>query len=218
MTQVLIVEDQKMAQENMEAVIKASENYTLAGIIPNAADAELFCMRGGVDLILMDVCTARDESGIEACAIIKKKFPKIKIIIVTSLAEHTFIEMARAARADSFWYKDASHGELIIVMDRTMSGERIFPDKTPEVKLGLTTSYELTRFEFDVLRALMQSTSDEDAANMLGCTKANIRWHVSRILEKTGYRTRTELLIAIAQKNLIIVTPDKKIGKENSQS
>ena len=215
MINVLIVEDQKMAQENMEFIINASESYNLAGIITNAADAELFCMRGGVDLILMDVCTARDESGIEACAIIKKKFPKIRIIVVTSMAEHTFIEKARAARADSFWYKDASHGELITVMDRTMAGERIFPDKTPEVKLGLTTSYELTRFEFDVLRALMQSTSDEDAANMLGCTKANIRWHVSRILEKTGYRTRTELLIAIAQKNLIIVTPDKALDEEN---
>ena len=214
MNNVLIVEDQKMAQENMEFIINASDSYTLAGIITNAADAELFCMRGGVDLILMDVCTARDESGIEACAIIKKKFPKIKIIVVTSMAEHTFIEKARAARADSFWYKDASHYELITVMDRTMAGERIFPDKTPEVKLGLTTSYELTRFEFDVLRALMQSTSDEDAANMLGCTKANIRWHVSKILEKTGYRTRTELLIAIAQKNLIIVTPDKALNEE----
>ena len=45
MNRVLIVEDQKMAQENMESIISASENYTLAGIIPNAADAELFCMR-----------------------------------------------------------------------------------------------------------------------------------------------------------------------------
>lgn len=214
MTNVLIVEDQKMAQENMEAIIKTNENYTLAGIIPNAADAELFCMRGGVDLILMDVCTARDESGIEACAVIKKKFPKIKVIVVTSMAEHTFIEKARAARADSFWYKDARHGELISVMDRTMAGERIFPDKTPEVKLGLTTSYELTQSELDVLRALMQSTSDEDAANMLGCTKANIRWHLGKILDKTGYRTRMELLIAVAQKNLIIVTPDKALEEE----
>ena len=209
MIRVLIVEDQKMAQENMEAIIKASENYTLAGIIPNAADAELFCMRGGVDLILMDVCTLRDENGIDAAKIIKRKFSRIKVIIVTSMAEHTFIEKAKAVGVDSFWYKDASHGELINVMDQTMAGEHIFPDKTPEVKLGLTTSYELTHFELDVLRALMQSTSDEDAANLLSCSKANIRWHLSKILEKTGYRTRMELLIAVASKNLIIVTPDK---------
>ena len=215
MIRVLIVEDQKMAQENMEAIIKASENYTLAGIIPNAADAELFCMRGGVDLILMDVCTLRDENGIDAAEIIKRKFSRIKVIIVTSMAEHTFIEKAKAVGVDSFWYKDASHGELISVMDQTMAGEHIFPDKTPEVKLGLTTSYELTPSELDVLRALMQSTSDEDAANMLGCTKANIRWHVGKLLEKTGYRTRMELLIAVAQKNLIIVTPDKALDEEN---
>lgn len=211
MTKVLIVEDQRMAQENMEAIIKASENYTLTGIIPNAADAELFCMREAVDLVLMDVCTARDENGIEACAVLKKKFPQIKVIVVTSMAEHTFLERAKEARADSFWYKDATHGELIAVMDKTMAGAHIFPDKTPEVKLGLTTSYDLTHFEMNVLRALMQSTGDEDAAAMLGCTKANIRWHLGKILEKTGYRTRMELLIAVAQKNLIIVTPDKAL-------
>ncbi len=210
MTKVLIVEDQKMAQENMEAIINSNENYSLAGVITNAADAELFCMREQIDLILMDVCTARDENGIEACGVIKKKFPKIKVIVVTSMAEHTFIERAKNAKADSFWYKDASHGELISVMNRTMNGEHIFPEKTPEVRLGLTTSYNLTSSELDVLSALMQSTSDEDAALMLGCTKANIRWHLGKILDKTGYRTRMELLIAVAQKNLIIVSPDKK--------
>ncbi|MBQ1947805.1 MAG: response regulator transcription factor [Clostridia bacterium] len=215
MIRVLIVEDQKMAQENMEAIIAANENYTLAGIIPNAADAELFCMRAPVDLILMDVCTVRDESGIDATAVIKKKFPKIKIIIVTSMAEHTFIEKAKEAGADSFWYKDASHGELLSVMNQTMAGEHIFPDKTPEVKLGLSTSYELTPYELNVLRALMQSTGDEDAAEMLGCSKANIRWHIGKILDKTGYRTRMELLIAVAQKNLIIVTPDKALDEDN---
>jgi len=213
MTSVLIVEDQKMAQENMESIINQSGEYTLVGSIPNAADAELFCMRTNVDLVLMDVCTARDESGIEACAVIKKKFPKIKVIVITSMAEHTFIEKAKAARADSFWYKDARGGELIEVMNRTMAGERIFPDKTPEVRLGLTTSYELTPSELDVIRALMQSTSDEDAASLLGCTKANIRWHLGKILDKTGYRTRMELLIAVAQKNLIIVTPDKALDE-----
>ena len=211
MTRVLIVEDQKMAQENMESIVLSDANYTLAGTIANAADAELVCMHKPIDLILMDVCTAYDESGIEACAVIKKKHPHIKVIIVTSMAEHTFIEKAKEAKADSFWYKDASRSELLDVIERTLAGEHIFPDKTPEVKLGFTTSYELTRFELDVLRALMQSTGDEDAAKMLGCTKANIRWHIGKILEKTGYRTRMELLIAVAQKNLIIVTPDKAL-------
>lgn len=215
MIQVLIVEDQKMARENMERIIQSSEKYCLAGTLPNAADAELFCMYSPVDLILMDVCTAYDESGIEATAVIKKKFQSLKVIVVTSMAEHSFIEKAKKAGADSFWYKDASHGELLSVMDRTMEGEHIFPQKTPEVRLGLTTSYELTQSELEVLRALMQSTGDEDAAGMLNCTKSNIRWHLNKILEKTGYRTRMELLIAVAQKNLIIVSPDKALEEND---
>lgn len=215
MIRVLIVEDQKMAQENMERIIRNGERYRLAGTLANAADAELFCMHSPVDLILMDVCTAHDENGIEATAVIKKKFPSVKVIIVTSMAEHTFLEKAKAAGADSFWYKDASRGELLSVMDRTMEGERIFPEKTPEVRLGLTTSYELTPSELEVLRALMQSTGDEDAAGMLNCTKSNIRWHLNKILEKTGYRTRMELLIAVAQKNLIMVSPDKALEESD---
>jgi DNA-binding CsgD family transcriptional regulator len=57
----------------------------------------------------------------------------------------------------------------------------------------------------------MQSTNDENAAAILGCTKANVRWHLSKILEKTGYRTRMELLIAVARKNLIIVPPNREL-------
>jgi two-component system vancomycin resistance associated response regulator VraR len=211
MKRVLIVEDQKMVQENLEIIIRYSDHYTLAGIISNAADTELFCLRERVDLILMDVCTSRDENGIDAAAIVKRKFPKIKIIIITSMPEHTFIQKAKLANVDSFWYKDASSSELLEVMDLTMEGKHIFPEKTPEVQLGLCTSYELTHYELGVIRALMQSTTDEEAANMLNCSKANIRWHLGKILDKTGYRSRMELLIAVAQKKLVIVTPDKKL-------
>ena len=216
MTRVLIVEDQKMAQENMAAIVRSTENYIHVATIPNAGDTELICMGENIDLILMDVCTAHDENGIDAAAIIKRKFPRIKVIIVTSMAEYSFIDRAKEAGADSFWYKDASRRELLEVMDRTMAGEHVFPERTPEVRLGLATSYELTRSELEVIRALMQSTGDEDAARMLGCSKANVRWHIGQILEKTGYRTRMELLIAVAQKNLVITAPDKRLQEEDN--
>ena len=102
MTRVLIVEDQRMAQENMESIIKANENYILAGIIGNAADAELFCMREPVDLVLMDVCTSHDENGIEACAVIKKKFKKIKCQILKFLLEELEILFMTETSATMF--------------------------------------------------------------------------------------------------------------------
>ena len=50
--------------------------------IENAANAEIACLRGRVNLILMDVCTADEESGLRAAAKIKQSNPKIKIVIM----------------------------------------------------------------------------------------------------------------------------------------
>ena len=100
MTSVLIVEDQKMAQENMEAIIKTSENYTLAGIIPNAADAELFCMRGGVDLILMDI-DMPDMDGVSAVNEIHKQGLAGPVIFLTGRCDkETVRDCGRCGAAD----------------------------------------------------------------------------------------------------------------------
>ena len=97
MKKILIVEDQRMPRENMERMIAESGRYESAGSISDAGLALARCCRIPVDLILMDVCTAGNRDGIEAAAEIKAKFPNIKIIIVTSMAEVGFLDRAKAA-------------------------------------------------------------------------------------------------------------------------
>lgn len=63
----------------------------------HAGMAEMTCMRYDIDLILMDVCTENNESGIDACAAIKRHFPEIKVIVVTSMADVDFISRAHEA-------------------------------------------------------------------------------------------------------------------------
>ena len=211
MTRVLIVEDQKMPRESMVGYVNASDRYTLAGTLTNAAMAEVFCAGNDVDLILMDVCTERDENGLDAAAIIKKRFPHIKIIIVTSMVECSYLDRAHEANADSFWYKDAGEDELLTVMDKTMAGKTVYPKRTPEVKLGMVSSYDLSEGELRVLRLLMESLSYDENAAELGCTERNIRFHLNNVLDKTGYKNKMQLLLAIADKKLIIPTPAKDL-------
>lgn len=101
MTRVLIVEDQSMPRTLFEMYVNQSESYTLAGSISNADMADYHCENSDVDLILMDICTAMGASGLEAAERIKKKFPKIKIIIVTSMPEYSYLKRARLAGVDS---------------------------------------------------------------------------------------------------------------------
>lgn len=145
MTNVLIVDDERVVQELFTHYIStASDRYRLAGAIKSAGNAEVYCVQGGVGLILMDVCTANNESGIAATARLKSRYPNIKIVIVTSAPDYRFIERSRAAGADSFWYKEVSPEELLEVMDRTMAGESVYPASTPKVQMGLADGSEFT--------------------------------------------------------------------------
>ena len=159
MTSVLIVEDQRMAREDMENYIQSSGRYCLAASVTNAAMAEMVCRHCGCDLVLMDICTENDESGLIAAEKIKRAMPQTKVIIVTSMAECSFIDRARRAGADSFWYKDAGKEELLEVMDRTMQGECIYPDAPPVVMIGTAKSCEFTQGEIDVLRLVVEGQS-----------------------------------------------------------
>ena len=204
MKKILIVEDQRMPRENMERMIAESGRYESAGSISDAGLALARCCRIPVDLILMDVCTAGNRDGIEAAAEIKAKFPNIKIIIVTSMAEVGFLDRAKAAGADSFWYKDISREKLIGIIDRTMAGEKIFPDATPTVRLGLADSTELTAREINVLRLVCDGLEYGEVAEQLNISERTVKYHVSNILSKTGYANKTRLAIAVTNKKFII--------------
>ena len=191
MMQVLVVDDQRMPRDNMEQILAASGRYEVAASISSAELAIIKCKQQPIDLILMDVCTKGSKNGIDAAAEIKQQFPNIKIIIVTSMVEVSYLERAKDAKADSFWYKDLSREELIDVIDRTMAGEHLFPGETPRVKLGLATSAEFTSKEIEVAEKLNVSVN-------------TVKTHVSHILQRTGYANKTRLAIAVTNKNFII--------------
>ena len=204
MVNVLIVEDQRMARERLESYIASDGRYRLVKSISNAALAEMSCMQNQVDLILMDVCTEYDESGLEAAARIKKHFPHIKIIIITSMAERSFIDRARAAGAESFWYKDVSQEELLDVVEQTLSGRSVYPLRTQEVQIGNASSYDFTARELDVLRLVVDGLPYAQIASRLNVSVDADKDHINNMLSTTGYSIKSRLAVAVTSKKLII--------------
>lgn len=204
MIKVLIVEDDPMARKLLEIYVNDSFDYILSHSIESAAMAELYCMKNDVDLILMDVCTAMEANGLDAAAKIKKSFPKIKIVIVTSQPEFSYIDRARAAGVESFWYKSASAEEIIEVMDRTMAGESVYPDTTPTLRLGSAMNIDLTEKELEVLREVINGESDAGIAEKLHMSLRTVKGHIQSMRDKTGFRNRTELAVRTRESGIII--------------
>ena len=208
MTNVLIVEDLDLVREMLTDAVENSESYKVINTTNNADIAPSLCSMGNVDLVLMDVCTEYEASGLEAAALIKRARPNIKIIIITSIPEASWLDRAREIGVDSFWYKRSS-SELLAVMDRTMEGEHIYPDTTPTVKIGNAYSYEFSKRETEVLRELTTGALNKEISERLGISEDTVAAHIKKIFKKTGFSNRTELAVKARNSGFVM-----KLGNE----
>ena len=204
MWNVLIVDDQNTSRHLMEMMIESSGRYTVVKAIPLAKMADIYALTMPVDLIVMDIVMAEGPSGLEVAEKIKKSKPQIKILLVTSMPEVSFMNRARSTGVDSFWYKEVEDVPLLSVMDRTMAGEQVYPESPPEVKLGLALSSELTERELEVLRVLTTGCPDQEIADRLCISFSTVRTHINHMLDKTGFATRTELAINARLSGIVI--------------
>ncbi|MCQ2533951.1 MAG: response regulator transcription factor [Clostridia bacterium] len=201
---VLVVDDQAMPRQLFENMIKSSDNYELVACIDTAKVADIYCAKYKIDLILMDVVMNDDSNGLDVAAKIKKSYPDTKIIIMTSMPDGNFLEKAKNIGVDSFWYKEVQDISMLNVMDITMSGDHVYPDQPPVVKLGLTDNTELTTRELEVLRKMIEGYTDKAIADELDMSYYTVRFHINNMLSKTGCVSRTDLAIKAVRSGLIV--------------
>ena len=201
---VLIIEDQQMPRQLFEIFVSQSDEFIHQASLNDASFALTYCQNKAVDLILMDVYTLHGNSGLLAAEEIKKQFPNIKIIIVTSLPEYSWIKRAKDIGVDSFWYKDENKENIIELMKKTMNGEHIYPDSTPTLKFGNITNHDLTERELEILKEMLSGDSNQEIANRVFLSPGTVKRHVENLLAKTGFHTRTELVAEAGRLGIVI--------------
>ena len=201
---VLIVDDQTLPRQYFESIVNGSDHYTVVASIGSATVADTYCAKYDVDLILMDIVMSDGINGLEAARRIKKSYPKVKILAVTSMPDASFLNKAREANVDSFWYKEVQDAPMLEVMDRTMNGECVWPDKSPTVRLGFADTGEFTERELEVLRLLAKGCTNQEIGDSLDISINTVRFHIGNLLSKTGYVSRTELAIAAAKSGIVV--------------
>lgn len=204
---VLIVEDQMMPRQLFELFIESSERFQLFSSTDSGELAIEIVDKNPIDLVIMDVVINGEKDGLDTAMAIKSRYPKIKIIIVTSMPEYSYIEQAKKIGVDSFWYKELSKDPILAVMEKTMDGENIYPDNTPKISLGFAQSNDFTDREIEVLREITAGLSNIEIAEKLHMSLSTVKTHIQSMFDKTGFKNRVEL--AIEAIKIGIVVPKK---------
>ena len=209
MTKVAIVDDQNITRQFFSYFIKESDEFELVAALRDGEEAVNYCKTYNPDLILMDIVMVGGMNGLDAAKEIKTIKPNIKIIIITSMPEVSYIEKAKAIGVDSFWYKELEEVPIMSVMERTMKGEHIYPDTTPELLIGNAKSSEFSEMELDILREVTTGATNKEISEKLYISPATVNYYINDLLVKTGYKNRVQLAVKARLEGLVIGNDDK---------
>lgn len=200
MIRIVVADDQAMIrqalsslldlEEEIEVVGQAAEGKELLSIIAERA-AE-------VDVVLMDV-EMPGVDGLTACAAVCRRWPSVKVLVVTTFGRPGYVRRALEAGASGFIVKDSPLPDLVSAIRRVAAGEQVV-----DAALALETltrgESPLTPRETDVLQQLRGGRSVADVAKTLDLGQGTVRNYISSAIDKTGGRSAAEA-VARAESN-----------------
>jgi NarL family two-component system response regulator LiaR len=204
---VMLVDDHTMVRRGLATFIKVYKDLALAGEAESGETAIEICREVVPDVILMDMVLPK-MGGAAAIREIRKKFPGVQIIALTSFNESDLIRNALEAGAIGYLLKDVSADILAQAIRDAHAGKATL---SPEVTQAMVNAagkppkpgLDLTEREYEVLSLMVEGLNNTQIAGRLTVSPSTIKSHVSNILTKLGVSSRTEAVTLALRNGLI---------------
>ncbi|EJS48546.1 TPA: response regulator transcription factor [Bacillus thuringiensis] len=211
---VLLVDDHTVVLKGLAFFLSTQEDLELVGEANNGKEALVKVGETNPDVILMDLYMP-EMDGVEATAYIKKEYPNVKVIVLTSFSDQAHVLPALRAGASGYILKDVEPDQLVEAIRSAYKGNiQLHPD-IANALLSQTLPVEekeeehsiqvdvLTARENEVLQLLAKGMSNKEIASVLVITEKTVKAHVSSILSKLNLSDRTQAAL-YAVKNGIL--------------
>jgi len=209
---VLICDDQAVVCEGLELILSADPQIEVVGLAYDGSEALEMIPGAQPELVLMDL-KMPVMNGIHATREIKKKYPEIKVLVLTTFGEDEWVFDAVRSGADGYLLKGTPRDKLVAAVKGTVAGETyIDPDvggkllaqvaQNPAEK-DTTLAADLSERELEVLKLLAQGLTNAEIAERLKLTRGTVRNYVSAILSKLDVDDRTQAAILAIRHGLV---------------
>lgn len=203
---VAIIDDHAMLRKGLAAFLMSYPDLKLVGEAGNGKEGIVLCGDLHPDVVMMDLMMPIMD-GITATRIIRREFPTIEVIALTSFGEENLIKNVLEAGAISYLFKKISADDLATAIRAASKGVSTFAPEVTDIlihSIGNKASNfdDLTPREREVLSLIVKGFGNREIAEELVITVSTTKSHVSNILSKLNVTNRTEAIILVLEHNL----------------
>lgn len=210
---LMLVDDHAVLRDGLRNILEMEDDLKVIGEAETGEEALQKIVELQPDLIIMDI-NLPNRNGVEVTGIIKKRFPDIKILILTMHNHDEFFMSAVREGADGYLLKDTPSDQVVEAVRTVAKGESVIHPSMTRKLLTLHHQKEsdqednsLTEREKEVLLCLVEGMSNKEIANKLFISDKTVKVHVSKIFKKLNAKSRTQVVIHAIQKQLVPILP-----------
>ncbi len=203
MIKILLVDDETLLLESLEIILTLN-NMDVIGMAHDGNEALSILREKKCSLALVDL-NMKGMGGIELIGIMKKQYPNIRILVLTTFYDDKNITDAISGGADGYLLKDSGKDAILGAIEQIMGGRNVIDSRVMSRLAAIMNSSSknetlpdtITEREKEVCSLLAQGLTNRQIAEMLYISEGTVKNYISSIYDKTGIHDRAKLIVAI---------------------
>jgi len=204
---LIIVDDHPIVTDGLAILLSRLDGINISASFKTGAGVLEYSDLNKTDIVLLDVFLP-DMNGIEVCTKIKKMYPRIIVLAMSSQSERSIVMQMIKSGASGYLLKSATIEEFRDCIHLALGGKMTFSN---EVKLivektdinDLKAVPKLTKREKEILLLLGKGKSTQEISDLLFLSYLTIQTHRRNLLAKFQVKNAIELVNIVTENGLL---------------
>lgn len=203
MIKVCITDDHLMVLEGLQLLLQDQKEIHVVRLCKSARELIQFLSQEVPDVVLLDI-NMPEMNGIEACKLIHKDFPQLRIIALSMITEVNLIRLMLKNGADGYLHKNAGREEIVDAVVDVYHGKKYLSHEVSDllfqsvekdsIKSGDSPFPKLSRRESQILQLIVDERTTHEISTDLFISFGTVETHRRNIMIKLGVKNTAGLV------------------------